>query len=128
MADRHLAAQAVQLLLVEDLRDETEIAERGQAPVLGDRDAGRLLAAVLQREEAEVRESRDVALGGVDAEDAAHQRTIPISTSPFEPSLSTSSGAQARIAAPPCRSSGRSTSVSRPLQRAASATAACRPA
>ena len=72
MADRDLAAQTVQLLLVEHLRDETEVAQRRQAPLLGDGDAGRLLAAVLQREEAEVREPRDVAVGGVNAEDAAH--------------------------------------------------------
>ena len=34
---------------------------------------GRLLAAVLQREEGEVGQPRDVALGGADAEDPAHQ-------------------------------------------------------
>jgi hypothetical protein len=37
-------------LLVEDLRDETHVAQDGQPPVVGDCDAGRLLAAVLQRE------------------------------------------------------------------------------
>ena len=61
-----------ELLLVEHLRDEAEVAQRGQPAVLGDGDARRLLAAVLQREEPEVREPRDVAVGGVDAEDAAH--------------------------------------------------------
>ena len=75
VADRDLAAQAAELLLVEDLGDEPEVAQRRQAPVLGDRDPRRLLAAMLQREEAEVREPRDVAVGCVDAEDAAHQAT-----------------------------------------------------
>ena len=64
--------QAVQLLLVEDLRDEPEVAQRREPALLGDGDACRLLAAVLEREEAEVREPRDVALGCVHAEDAAH--------------------------------------------------------
>ena len=73
MPDRHLAAEPVQLLLVEDLRDEAEVAQRGEASVLGNRDAGRLLAAVLERKQPEVREPRDVALGRVDAEDAAHR-------------------------------------------------------
>ncbi len=72
VADRDLAAEAVELLLVEDLRHEPEVAQRRQPAVLRDRDPGRFLAAVLEREEAEVREPRDVAVGGVDAEDAAH--------------------------------------------------------
>jgi hypothetical protein len=70
--DRNLTLQSVQLLLVEHLRHEPEVAQRGQAAGLGDGDPGRLLAAVLQREQAEVREPRDVAVGCVDAEDAAH--------------------------------------------------------
>ena len=47
---------------------------RGDAAAVADRDAGRLLAAVLQRVEREVGQPRDVAVGRVDAEDAAHQR------------------------------------------------------
>ena len=39
MSDRNLPAQAVQLLLVEDLRDEPEVAERGEAALVGDCDA-----------------------------------------------------------------------------------------
>ena len=72
MADGDLAAQAAELLLVEDLGDEPEVAQPRQPPVLGDGDARRLLPAVLQREQAEVRQPRHVAVGGVDAEDAAH--------------------------------------------------------
>src|SRR5439155_6952597 len=64
VADRYLAAQAAQLLLVEDLGDQPEVAQRGQAAVLGDGDSRRLLAAVLQREQAEVRQPRHVAVGG----------------------------------------------------------------
>ncbi len=98
--DRDLAAQAAELLLVEDLGDEAEVAQPGQAPVLGDGDPRRLLSAMLQREQAEVRQPRHVAVGGVDAEDAAHQATTPISTKPREPSRFTRAGRQARIAAP----------------------------
>ncbi len=72
VADRDLAVQAVELLLVEHLRDEPEVAQGGEAATLRDRDPRRLLAAVLEREEAEVREPRDVVSGCVDAEDAAH--------------------------------------------------------
>ena len=79
MADRHLAAQAAQLLLGEDLRDEAHVAKHGQALAVGHRDAGRLLSAVLEREEGEVGEAGDVALGRVDPEDAAHQSATPAS-------------------------------------------------
>jgi hypothetical protein len=72
VADRDLAAQTVELLLVEDLRDEAEVAQRRQASLLRDGDPGGLLAAVLQRKEAEVREPRDVTVCGVNPENAAH--------------------------------------------------------
>jgi hypothetical protein len=72
VADRDFAAQTVELLLVEDLRDEAEVAQRRHASLLRDCDPGGLLAAVLQRKEAEVREPRDVAVCGVNAENAAH--------------------------------------------------------
>ena len=70
--DRELAAQSAELLLVEDLGDETHIPEGRQPPVVGDGDPRRLLAAVLQREEPEVGDPRDVPLGGADPEDSAH--------------------------------------------------------
>ena len=53
VADRGVAVQAAELLLVENLRDEAHVAQHRQPAVVGDRDPGRLLAAVLQREEAE---------------------------------------------------------------------------
>ena len=70
--DRDLAGQRLQLLLVEDLGHEPHVAQHGEPAALGDGDPGRLLAAVLQREEGEVREPRHVALDRPDAEDAAH--------------------------------------------------------
>ena len=79
VADRDLAVQAAQLLLGEDLRDEAQVAEDGQPAVVGDGDAGGFLAAVLEREEAEVADARDVTVGGADAEDPAHQSTAPTS-------------------------------------------------
>ena len=77
VADRDLARQRRELLLVEDLRDETHLAEHGDPPPSETAMPGGLLAAVLEREEPEVRETRDVALARVDAEDAAHQRLAP---------------------------------------------------
>ena len=79
MADRRVAVEAAQLLLVEDLSDETHVAQHRQPPFVRDRDPGGLLAAVLQREEAEEGHARDVPLRRADAEDAAHQATVPSS-------------------------------------------------
>ena len=71
VADRHVALQRAQLLLVEDLVDEALVAHGHDVAALRRGDAGRLLAAVLERVEREVREPRDLAAGGDDAEDAA---------------------------------------------------------
>src|SRR5581483_12323681 len=54
MPDRELAAQPAEVLLVEDLRHESHLAEDGQPAAVGDRDPGRLLAAVLERVQREV--------------------------------------------------------------------------
>ncbi len=62
MADRGVALEAAEVLLVEDLRDEAHVAEHREPALVGGRDARRLLAAMLQREEAEVRDARDVTL------------------------------------------------------------------
>ena len=72
MADRDLTAEAAELLLVEDLGDETEVAQRGEPAMLRDRDACGFLTSMLQRKEPEIREPGDIAVGRVDAEDAAH--------------------------------------------------------
>ena len=63
--------QAVEDLLVEDLVDEAELRVDEEALAVADRDAGRLLAAVLEGVEAEVGELGDVLAGRVYAEDAA---------------------------------------------------------
>jgi hypothetical protein len=69
--DGHAALQRAQLLLVEDLVDQPLVAHGHDVAVLGGRDAGRLLAAVLERVEREVGQPRDLVLGGEYAEDAA---------------------------------------------------------
>ena len=74
MADRDLAGERLELLLVEDLGDEPHVAQHRQPPALRDGDPGRLLATMLQGEEREVREPRHVALDRPDTEDAAHAR------------------------------------------------------
>ena len=71
VADRHVALQRPQLLLVEDLGDESRVAHRGDVAALAGRDPGRLLAAVLQRVEAEVGEAGDVVAGRVYAKHPA---------------------------------------------------------
>src|SRR4051794_434064 len=112
----------MQLLLVEHLRHETEVAQRREPALLGDRDAGRLLAPVLEREQAEGGQPCDIALACIDAEDSAHAYVPPpISTKPRVPSSASCSGGIPSTAAPLSGSPGRSTSAGRPLQRAASA-------
>ena len=71
VADRHVALQRPQLLLVEDLGDEPRVAQRRDVAALAGGDPGRLLAAVLQRVEAEVGEPGDVVAGRVYAEHPA---------------------------------------------------------
>ena len=71
VADRHVALQRPQLLLVEDLGDEAELAQRGDVAALAGGDARRLLPAVLERVEAEVGEAGDVAAGGEYAKNPA---------------------------------------------------------
>ena len=72
MADRQLAAERAQVVLLEDLADEAERALGDDVAVaVGGGDAGRLLAAVLERVEREVGEARDVVAGRVYPEDPA---------------------------------------------------------
>ena len=70
MADREVAAQARQRGLVEDLGDEAEILVHHHAGAVADRDAGGLLAAMLEGVEAEVGQLGDLFTGSPDAEDA----------------------------------------------------------
>ena len=112
VADRDFAAQPVQLLLVEDLRHQTEVSQCREPPLLGDGDAGRLLAAVLQGEEAEVRQPRDVAFRSMHAEDAAHLADPSDLDEAARAKARNLVGEVARIAAPRAGSSGSSDSAS----------------
>src|SRR5918999_170049 len=79
VSHRHLTLKRTQLLLVEDLGDEAEVAHGHDVALVGGRDAGGLLAAVLERVEREVGEAGDVVLRRIDAEDAALvARTVAI--------------------------------------------------
>ncbi len=71
MADRHVAGERLELSLVEDLADQAEVAQGHDVPVAGARDPGGLLAAVLEGEEGEVGQARNVVLGRVNPEHAA---------------------------------------------------------
>ena len=72
VADRDLTLEPAQVLLVEDLGDEAHVAQDGETPVVGDGDACGLLPAMLEREEPEERNARDVAVRRANAEDTAH--------------------------------------------------------
>ena len=70
MADRHVALEGAQFLLVEDLIDKPLVAHRHDVAALCGGDARRLLPAVLERVQREVREPSDIAAGRADAEHA----------------------------------------------------------
>ena len=72
MADRRVTLQAAQLLFGEDLGDEAHVSQHGETTLVRDGDSGRLLPAMLQREQAEVRDARYVTVWCTNAEDAAH--------------------------------------------------------
>src|SRR5205085_2848567 len=71
VADGGHAVEAVQRVLVEDLADQPHALVAAEGLPVGDGDAGALLAAVLQRKEAEVGQASHILAGGEDAEDAA---------------------------------------------------------
>ena len=68
--DRQVALEGVERGLVEHLRDQAHVLVDQDLAAVAHRDAGRLLAAVLQGVQAEVGELGDVLAGGPDAEDA----------------------------------------------------------
>lgn len=70
MADRQVALERLQRGLVEDLRDQAHVLVDQDLAAVADRDAGRLLAAVLQRVETEVGQLGDVLPRSPDTEDA----------------------------------------------------------
>jgi hypothetical protein len=71
VTDGEVAAQAGERRLVEDLGDQAEVLVDHHAGAVADRDARCLLAAMLQCEEPEVGEFRDLFLRRPDTEDAA---------------------------------------------------------
>ena len=71
MPDRHRPREGTELRLVEHLRHEPELARGHDLAAVDGRDPGRLLPAVLERVQREVREPGDVGFRRVDAEDAA---------------------------------------------------------
>ena len=71
VADRDVAAQAGQRGLVEDLGDQAEVLVDHDPGPVADRDAGRLLTAVLQRVQPEVGQLRDLFAAGPDTEHTA---------------------------------------------------------
>ena len=82
VADREVAAQRAQVVLLEHLRDEAERALGDDvAAVVGGRDPRGLLPAMLQRVQREVGEARDVVLGTVDPE---HPALVPRSVALVE--------------------------------------------
>ena len=72
VGDGQVAAQARQAPLVEDLGDQAEVLVEHQLLAVADGDPGRLLAAVLEREDAQRGDGRGVRARGHRAEDAAH--------------------------------------------------------
>ena len=68
--DREVALQRREAALVEHLGDEAHVLGDGDRLAVAHRDAGRLLAAVLEREQPEVGQLRDRLAGSVHAEDA----------------------------------------------------------
>ena len=71
MPDGQVPLQGTQMRLVEDLRDQTHVLVDDDPAAVGDRDPGRLLAAVLQRIQAEVGELGDLLPGGPHTKDTA---------------------------------------------------------
>ena len=71
MADREVTVERCEAALVEHLRDETHVLDDRDGLAVADRDTGRLLAPVLQRVQAEVRQVGHRLPGGVHTEDAA---------------------------------------------------------
>ena len=71
MADGHVASKAGQGAVVEDLGDQAEVLVDEDVGTVRGRDAGRLLAAVLQGVQAEVGQAGDFLTWRPHAEDAA---------------------------------------------------------
>ena len=71
VSDGRMSRQAAQRRLVEHRADQSEIPLDHDVPVVGDRDAGALLAPVLERVEREEGQPGNVPAGGDDPDDPA---------------------------------------------------------
>src|ERR1700693_3328726 len=109
MADRHVADQRAEHVLVEHLRDQPLIANRHDAAaVRSRRDPSRLLSAVLKREQGEIGQPGDVVVRCVDPEDATfvarpiamivHRRHSAV---PLRGQVKASSGPYVKSVSPP---------------------------
>ena len=108
------------MALVEDLRDEAHVLVDQDLRAVADRDAGRLLAAVLEGVEPEVGELRDLCrigprpVAGPDAEDTTGVLGSPVLRVEVEsePSVATGHAASLRGLAGACLATARAGSVS----------------
>ena len=71
MAAGDLAGHGREIGVGKDLRDKAEVLAHENRLAVADRDAGRVLAAMLQRVQREVGHARHIVAGSPDAEDAA---------------------------------------------------------
>jgi hypothetical protein len=71
VADGQRPRKALQNLLFEDLADQAHVLVHANAGAVADRDAGRLLAAMLEREKAKKGHAGSLLVGGVESEYAA---------------------------------------------------------
>ncbi len=71
MADRDVALQPSEDLLIEDAREQAHLAMADDGAAVRDRDARRLLPAMLQGVKTKKSEPRDIEPGRVDPDDAA---------------------------------------------------------
>ena len=103
VADREVAFERREPALVEHLRDEAHVLDDGDRLAVAHRDAGRLLAAVLQGVEAEVRQVGDGPPGCVHAEHSARvfgARKFRVQGHQYFMGVRRSSGPTSR--SPPC--------------------------
>jgi len=70
VSDGDVPAQRGDLFLTKDLADQTHLTVQEELPAIDDRDAGTLLPAMLQSEEAEIGDTGNILSGSVDAKDA----------------------------------------------------------
>lgn len=84
MADRHVPGQGPELVLVEDLGDQSAIPHDRDVTALAGGYAGRFLAAMLKRVQTEVGQAGHVVSGGKHTEDTAFvTRSLAVQIDPL---------------------------------------------